>query len=181
MSHYPDCPCPSIGSGIEHNRVVPYIPSAPSPPQNVHHSTSGNSVAGFLPPVYQHVPSHQQSESTINGSQIAGIVSAICSMIIMIVMVVISFLKKYVYGSSGRGNSSSGTNTHGVQKGTGSVKSGDSLENNLMLMEEAVTSVFPNGKSSLTRSNTFIVREWGSTGTRVQQVHRRLYFERDFM
>lgn len=161
ITHYPDCPCPTPSSEEEHNQIVPYrssssssstysYPTALSPAysSNSRSSTSSSNTDLYFPhPV---PPVHQQPEGLINGSQIAGIVSAVCSMIIMIVMVVISFLKKYVYGSS-RGTSSTSTNT----KTTGSVKSGDSLENNLLLLE-TMTGTLPSGKPA-SRSPAFIV------------------------
>ena len=150
---YQECPCPT--NSIEQNQVIPY----PAPTSNIYAHQPGV----YAPPVhgtndasqphllgYHPIQQNQQNENgAVSGSHIAGIVSAVCSMIIMVVLVVVSFLKKYVYGAgagSGNGNSN---------KGNGSVKSGDSLENNLLLME-TMTGAVPNGKP-LIRSNTFIV------------------------
>jgi hypothetical protein len=119
-------------------------------------SSSNNGAPVYLAP-------HSQAEGGgINGSHVAGIVSAVCSMIIMVVAAVIGFLKKYVHGSAsgngssnGNGNGNGNSSGNGTLKANGSVKSGDSLDNNLMMME-SLTGVFPNGKQAA-RSATFIV------------------------
>lgn len=174
ITHYEDCPCPAAGSVSEHNQVVPYhaapSPTPYSPSASIYsypngHSPSMYGNAGSISsssnngaPVY--LPPHSQAESGgVNGSHIAGIVSAVCSMIIMVVVAVIGFLKKYVHGpSSGNGSSNRNSNSNSSNdtlKANGSVKSGDSLDNNLMMME-TLTGVFPNGKQPA-RSATFIV------------------------
>jgi len=158
MSHYQECPCPSSNAIVQHNQVLPAYssPHAYFPHPAVYSSSSsGGGIGSNDAP--QHLP-HPYSPGEANGiggSHIAGIVSAVCSMIIMVVVAVIGFLKKYVYGQ-GCGTGGNSSENEGLKGNNSSVKSGDSLDKNLMLMESMSAEAFPSGKLA-SRSATFIV------------------------